>query len=237
MGNNVFVRFDDKNEPEMLVAQSEATRGSADVSRFVDGTNGGVFLYESDLLNERARLVNDLGRLAEFVGTDAFDELYDHAAAVGAAKRTPQLMAAMAKVQAAPSVREEAATAKSAYMAKAVGVALEQNLEWIVETLKIRNRPSGDRRITPVTRLTIRQWRDDDGQWHAESDELPGVYGTGESRATAIASAQAAHLRAMADLIEAGDADEVHGVLFQIKAPRRRRKAAGGAEKAARTGV
>ena len=225
VGNNVFVRCDGQEGQEILVIQSEATRGSDDVTRFVDGTNGGLFLYESDLFGDRRGLVARLIRLAKLVETAEFDQLYSRARAVWAAKRTPEFAAAVAAaLRGSDGDGAAGARSRAAYTARAVSLALEKKLGWNIKALEARHRWSGQRRLMPVTRLTIRQWRGEDGSWTAESDELPGIRGVGKNRAAAIADAQAALFRAMAELIEQDDADEIRAVLFQVKAAKRRRQ-------------
>jgi predicted RNase H-like HicB family nuclease len=52
-------------------------------------------------------------------------------------------------------------------------------------------------------RLEVEQ--EDDGRWLAEAPALPGVMAYGESRADAVAKAEALALRVLADRLEHGE--------------------------------
>jgi predicted RNase H-like HicB family nuclease len=64
-------------------------------------------------------------------------------------------------------------------------------------------------------RLSIELDREDDGRWIAEVIGLPGVMAYGESRAQALARAEALALRVLAERLEHGEqAPEAFAVTF-----------------------
>lgn len=65
-------------------------------------------------------------------------------------------------------------------------------------------------------RLTLEVEQEVDGRWIAEVPELPGVLVYGNSRAQAIAGAEALALRVLADRLENGEAIPQIPVLFAI---------------------
>lgn len=61
--------------------------------------------------------------------------------------------------------------------------------------------------------LNIELEREEDGRWRAEVTDLPGVMAYGDSRAAALARAQALALRLLAERLEHG---EEHSELVSV---------------------
>jgi predicted RNase H-like HicB family nuclease len=71
-------------------------------------------------------------------------------------------------------------------------------------------------RYTATMRFNLEIDREDDGRWIAEIPDLPGVMAYGQTRAEAVAKAEALALRVMADRVEGGEQMAVVDSMFAV---------------------
>lgn len=69
---------------------------------------------------------------------------------------------------------------------------------------------------TGTMRFNLEIDREEDGRWIAEIPDLPGVMAYGQSRAEAVAKAEALALRVMADRVEGGEQMAVVDSMFAV---------------------